>query len=321
MDREEKVLANKRKRNMDLYSIHRMLTADLLFYYAIKFIFLTQVKGLTASDIVLASAFFGLFKVVFQIPTIVLIEKVGSKKSLIISDLMMAVSVVVVMFSFNFTMLIIANLLSGVATGIREIAENAMLNKSIPNVEDKSSIFAKVDSKGLSNFYLISAISAVLSGFLFELNGYIPMIICTIILLIATRVATLFEELETKKDKEKITREIREKYRVYFKDIRLAFSFIFNSRRLKSLMLFAGLMYGIIMVMNTYEMGLLEEIEMSAVGVGVVYAAMQLVAAFASKFQYKLHDRFRNKTLSIMGISYTVACFISGLTAIIRFSL
>jgi len=147
------------------------------------------------------------------------------------------------------------------------------------------------------------------------------MIICTIILLIATRVATLFEELETKKDKEKITREIREKYRVYFKDIRLAFSFIFNSRRLKSLMLFAGIMYGIIMVMNTYEMGLLEEIEMSAVGVGVVYAAMQLVAAFASKFQYKLHDRFRNKTLSIMGISYTVACFISGLTAIIRFSL
>ena len=200
MDREEKVLANKRKRNMDLYSIHRMLTADLLFYYAIKFIFLTQVKGLTASDIVLASAFFGLFKVVFQIPTIVLIEKVGSKKSLIISDLMMAVSVVVVMLSFNFTMLIIANLLSGVATGIREIAENAMLNKSIPNVEDKSSIFARVDSKGLSNFYLISAISAVLSGFLFELNGYIPMIICTIILLIATRVATLFEELETKKE-------------------------------------------------------------------------------------------------------------------------
>ena len=46
MDREEKILANKRKRNMDLYSIHRMLTADLLFYYAIKFIFLTQVKAL-----------------------------------------------------------------------------------------------------------------------------------------------------------------------------------------------------------------------------------------------------------------------------------
>jgi len=86
-------------------------------------------------------------------------------------------------------------------------------------------------------------------------------------------------------------------------------------------MLFAGLMYGIIMVMNTYEMGLLEEIEMSAVSVGVVYAAMQLVAAFASRFQYKLHDRFRNKTLSIMGISYTVACFISGLTAIIRIPL
>lgn len=316
MDQEEKVLSDKRKRNMKLYSIHRMLTADLLFYYAIKFIFLTQVKGLTAGDIVLASAFFGIFKVIFQIPTTILIDRIGSKKSLILSDLMMAISVVIVMISTNLPTLIIANLISGIGTAIKEVAENGMLSKSIPNTDNKSSIFAKIDAKGLSNFYFISAISAIMSGILFDINGYIPMTICVIILLIASKVAILFEEIEEHKKEEKIGKEIIKQYKVYFKDIKLAFSFIFHSRRLKALMLFAGVMYGIIMVMNTYEMGLLQEIELSAAAIGVIYAAMQLVAGIASKLQYKLHNKFKNKTLTIIGVSYTLACFISGLIAI-----
>ena len=43
MEAKEKVLSEKRKKNMKVYSIHRMLTFDLLFYYAIKFLFLTQI--------------------------------------------------------------------------------------------------------------------------------------------------------------------------------------------------------------------------------------------------------------------------------------
>ena len=47
MEPEDKVLAKKRKINMELYSIHRMLTFDLLFYYAIKFLFLGKTKVLS----------------------------------------------------------------------------------------------------------------------------------------------------------------------------------------------------------------------------------------------------------------------------------
>ena len=47
MESKEKEQINARKKNMRIYSVHRMLTFDLLFYYAIKFLFLTQVKGFT----------------------------------------------------------------------------------------------------------------------------------------------------------------------------------------------------------------------------------------------------------------------------------
>ena len=54
------------------------------------------------------------------------------------------------------------------------------------------------------------------------------------------------------------------------------------SRRLKSLMLYAGVMYGIIAVMNTYEMGLLEEISISASTTGIIYAIAKKFALYKS---------------------------------------
>ena len=105
----EDIIATKKKHNMKLYVIHKMLTADLLFYYGIKFLFLTQIKGLTASDIVLASAFWGLFKLILQIPTTVIVEKIGNKKGLIFADLNLAFSTLLVMLSNNLITLIIAN--------------------------------------------------------------------------------------------------------------------------------------------------------------------------------------------------------------------
>lgn len=80
MEEKEKILSNKRKYNIRLYSLHRMLTADLLFYYAIEFIFLTQIKGLSAGNVVLASAFGGIFQIMLQIPSTILIEKVRREK-------------------------------------------------------------------------------------------------------------------------------------------------------------------------------------------------------------------------------------------------
>lgn len=322
MELEEKILSTKRKQNMQLYSIHRMLTADLLFYYSIKFLFLTQIKSMSASDIVLASAFWGIFKVIFQIPVTAIVDKMGNKKSLIIADIFQVVSVILVMLSNNLPTLIVANLFGAVASAQKEVSESGMLNLSISDSENRSQIYSKVDGKGLGNYYYLSAITAILSGFLFDINPYIPMVLCVVIILLAAFIASKFNQIESSAEtktegiinKNKI--EIIKRYKVYFKNLKLAFSFIFNSRRLKALMLFSGIMYGIIMVLNTYEMGLLDEIQLSATSVGIIYAAMQIVAGISSKMQNKFHEKFKNKTLKIIGISYTIACLVAGLVSI-----
>jgi len=57
----------KRKNNLKLFPIYKMLSWDFLFYYAIAFLFLTIEKGFSASEILFATAFFPLFRVLFQI--------------------------------------------------------------------------------------------------------------------------------------------------------------------------------------------------------------------------------------------------------------
>lgn len=311
----EKITTETRKRNMKTYTIHKMLTADLLFYYAVKFLFLTKAKGLTASDIVIASSFLGLFKVIFQIPTTAIIEKFGHKKSLMFADIFQALSTICIMMSNSLPILIIANMIGAMGNAVKEVSEAGLLNLSIPASENKGKIYSSIEGKGLGNYYYFSAVSAIISGLLFELNPYIPMIICTTISFIAARVTTNFTDIQKPRE---ITNKTSNtsmfaKYKKYFKDLKLAFSFIFTSKRLKSLMIYSAIMYGMIMVMGTYEMGLLSEVGMSATATGLIYAIMQVVAGIASKKQESFHNKFRKRSLTIIGVTYTTAILIAGL--------
>lgn len=76
----EKSIAKARKKNQNLYKIYKMISWDLLFYYAISFLFLNQEKGLSTSQIIFADAFYPLFKLILQIPSTILIEKLGKRR-------------------------------------------------------------------------------------------------------------------------------------------------------------------------------------------------------------------------------------------------
>lgn len=74
------VKINDEKINIKLYPIYKMFSWDLLFYYAIIFLFLTQVKGISASDVLLGESLYPLFKFIFQIPVTWFIDRFGKEK-------------------------------------------------------------------------------------------------------------------------------------------------------------------------------------------------------------------------------------------------
>ena len=73
-------ITKARKQNLKLYAMYRAISLDLIFYYAIEYLFLTEVKHLNPSSVVLGSAFYATFMVILQIPASVVVDRVGTKK-------------------------------------------------------------------------------------------------------------------------------------------------------------------------------------------------------------------------------------------------
>ena len=66
----------KKQKNVELYPKYKMLSWDMLFYYAIIFLFFTQIKGISAADVLLAESFYPLFKVLLLMPSTIVIDKI-----------------------------------------------------------------------------------------------------------------------------------------------------------------------------------------------------------------------------------------------------
>ena len=300
----------KRKLNMKMYSLYRAISMDLLFFYAIDFLFVTQVKNISASESVLRSAFYALFMIILQIPANILIDKIGTKRCTIIANIFNTIYLLVILFAKDLQSLIIAEFFSALCFSIKDISDTTLLNISIPEGEKKGEIFSKIEGRGNRNYYYMNAITAICAGFLYTINPYIPVIISIVITIFATILSIGFEEIETTNNVE--TNNIRE----YVTDLKNSFKFIIKSNRLRSLLLYSGIMWGIFSLIGTYRVSLLEDIGTSATIISIVAAIVGIASGTGSKLQLKFHKRFRNKSLSVMAITVAIMIFLTGITGI-----
>ena len=72
-------LAKAKQANVNMYTKYKMFSWDLLFYYAIIFLFFTETKGISAADVLLAESLFPLFKIAFLIPATIMINSLGKR--------------------------------------------------------------------------------------------------------------------------------------------------------------------------------------------------------------------------------------------------
>ena len=95
MELTNEKIAQAKKYNAKIFPIYKLFAWDFLFYYSISFLFLTQNKGLTASQVLFAEAFYPIFKLLSQIPCVNIIEILGKRKSLILGNVCVAFGILV----------------------------------------------------------------------------------------------------------------------------------------------------------------------------------------------------------------------------------
>lgn len=302
-----------RKRNMKLFPTYKKLAWDYLFFYTINFLFLTQVKNINPADVVLIDAFYSLFGIMAQIPAAFIVEFFGRRNGIILANITNCFYMLMIIFSNSLFNLIIAELLSSLAFAIKEVAEPSLLNESIPKAKSKDKIFARINEKGVSGYYCINAISTILAGYLYEINPYIPISLALSTTILVTIISTFF--IEPIKKQKRNYKEISITNSI--KQIESSFKFIFKSERLKSLLVYVAVMGGILCILTSYEVSLLEELNVSSGIIGIIFAILGLIAGFGTKKQENFHQKFRNKSLSIIGMSITISCLLAGIFAII----
>lgn len=304
------VETQKRKQNMKLYAMYRAISMDIIFYYAIEFLFLTQVKNISASDVVLKSSFYALFMIILQVPANILIDKIGVRKCTILGNIFNVIYLIIIMFATDLQILIVAEFFSALCFSIKDISDTTLLNMSIPEGEKKGEIFSKIEGKGNKNYYYINAVTAVISGFLYTINPYIPVIGAVIIAIIGTILSTGFQDIKTSDISRKENDFDIKEYMIDFKN---SFKFIIKSNRLRSLMLYSGIMWGTFCLTSTYRTSLLEEVGISATWIAIIAAIVGIASGIGSKKQLKLHKMFKNKTLSMIAITSALMIWLSGI--------
>ena len=299
-----------RKRNMKLFPIYKTLGWDYIFFYTTNFLFLTQCKHINPADVVLIDSFYALFGIIMQIPATFVIEYLGRKRSIIFANFLNCIYMLVVMFSSNLFNLITAEMLSSLAIGIKETTDPALLNESIPRSRYKGKIFAKINQKGISNYYIINAVATVLAGFFYDINPYIPITLSLIITIVVTIISTRFIDPQTVNKKHK-----KEEFN-QIKELKDSFKFILKSERLKALILFSAVSAGFISVMATYEISLLEDFDMPAKYLCIVFAILSIISGLIAKKQEEFHNKYRNKSLCTLLAIIGMTIIIAGICAI-----
>ena len=322
---EQKINPKICKRNMKLFPLYRAISFDYLFFYTINFLFLTQIKNISPSAVVLEDAFYSLFIIIFQIPAALLIDIIGRKKSMLLGNLSNVVYILLVLFSDSLFDLIIAEIFASIAFSLKDVSDLSLLNESIPQASTKSRIFAKRTSKGLSGYFILNSISLMISGFLYTINGYLPIIISLCIVILSFLISTAFidpisENIKENYDKLKKSKKdnVKETFKTSIQDLINSFKYILSSKRLRSLILFSSIMYGVITVLASYQVSLLEEIGLPASVIGIIVAFLEITASISSKKQEEFHNKFRNKSLSVLGITVSLACILAGFAGYIN---
>lgn len=298
-----------RKRNMKLFPFYKRWGWDYLFFYTINFLFLIQVKNISPVDVVLIDSFYFLFTTIMQIPATFIIEFLGRKNAIVFANILSCIYMVVIIFSKSLFDLIVAELISSLAFAIKESAEPSLLNESIPTTKNKSEIFAKINEKGMAGYYVIKGITTVLAGFLYEVNPYIPISLSLVILIIVTIISIFFVE-PVKKEKTKIDFN-------QFADIKDSFKYILKSERIKSLILYSVIMTAMFGILDTYEISMLEELNISAKYLGILFAILGITSSIGAKKQEDFHRKHTNKSLIILGNVLFFSCFVAGIFGVV----
>lgn len=286
-----------------IYPIFYGLSSDLIFFIAINTLFLTNVKGLTSSEINFITTIGVLVALVFYLLSHKIINKIGNLYSIRLGTLLLLVSAILFTVSTNLIFFVLAEIFYEVGF-VFKCVDQVVLNNNLV-YQNKANDFIKIKIKATTIYSITTMIATLIGGFLFNVNPYLPMFICILICFNNFIMAHFIYEVNF--DNREL--ELKKKNK-----------FNFNMIIIITILVY-GLIYGTLVVCQTndklfiqYELqDFLKNNTMTLVMSIILF--LSRVSRLVSNIVFgKIYDKFKNKTLYIIyfGLLVSILLFIIG---------
>ncbi len=305
-------------RNVKLSPALIALTWDVFFYWTISTLFLTQVKGLTNSQVIMLDSILMLSGCLFCVPAAKIFQNVSAVTTVRIGLLGYISYLLIVAFGKGYAMMILAQPFLAFGYAAMAVKINTILLGSLRNVKrDKD--YQRVYGKGMSLYYIIECVGAMTITYVYSWNPTAALMCSVIVASIAMALTFFFKEPSKYMESNVLingkveTPKPEKKPDSFFKLLKSAF-FV-------SLLVYMMLCRGILSITGSsfkvYLNFLVKENVIPMWTYGFIYAGTRLTAALLSKYQFKFNIKYGVRTLLMIVGAIILSFVVSGVTYLI----
>ena len=227
---------------------------------------------------------------IFEIPTGVIADVNGPKRSIILGSVCFTVACLIFIFFPTLQGFFVAYVFIGFYKNFISGADSSYLYLALEN-EGKTEEYSKI-AGGLSSInFAITAVITVVATFLYDINSYLPfgmgIFFATIALLVFARAENFIEEQSSNV-------LVSTKYKKYAQTIKSGYLSMKNSNSIKWFIIYSMIMAFLLgAIMSLYQLHF-KDVGLSTKYVGIIYTIGYFVSSISSRFAYKFKN-IKNK--------------------------
>ena len=195
----------KINRTLKIYPIFSAFMGDLIFFIPIDTLFLTLVKELNASQITEITMVSLLICIIFQKAILMVTKKIGNINSLKLGTILIIIASIILTFGKSFILMLLYRSLYEIALMFLNMSIIILKNdlKAINRDED----YYVIRNKAKIMYGIITLFAALVSGYLFNANQYLPMYLSIGIYIIMLILSFMWYEIKVEEKETKISNQ------------------------------------------------------------------------------------------------------------------
>ncbi len=270
--------------NIRKYYIYNFFFLFVLFE-PILFVYFQKNLSFTLTQVMIAVSFFTILTGVLEIPTGVVGDKLGYKKTLLLSAFTMLIGSIGYAISQNFYHILISEFFWAFGFSFASGTQDAFIYDSLKNLKREKE-YNKVNGRATAIFWSGLAISSILGGLLAKIDLGFPVYIGFIPLIIPFIIVLTF--IEPKREKKKLS---------HSEHIIESFKYTFGHTKLRFFLFYIIMIALILESSSKFFQPFMNQAGINIALFGFIYSFGYLISGFGSLFSHKIENYLREERL------------------------